>query len=67
MKLWASNTAAATPKETSTNGKIIVSLTVTGSPTTVLADKKPSIPLNKDATVVSNLFSAILYPPGYLN
>jgi hypothetical protein len=40
-------------------GKIIVSLTVIGSPTTVFAERNPSIPLNNAATVASN-FSAII-------
>ena len=56
------NAPAPTPNETSTSGRMIVSFTVTASPTTVLADTNESIPLKSDATVASKLFlfSAII-------
>ena len=43
---------AATPNETSTSGRMIVSPIWIASPTTVFVVIKLSIPLNKDSTVV---------------
>ena len=42
---------APTPNDTSTSGTIIVSPTVTGSPTTVFVVINSSIPLNREPTV----------------